>query len=786
MPKKKAKKEFKISKKNLFALAILLILLSAYMFLSFFSYLGTWQTDNIKWIDIFSGSDVSVNNFGGKLGAYLAYNFITGFLGIASFGVPFLLMLYGLRLLKIRTLPLRKTTKVTILLMIWLSLILGYVDLFLADKEFLLGGLYGYSINLWLASFIGNIGVVALWTLVSFLVIINIHEKFWEAIHNLFYSERKNEKKDEENGNNESVVYKKITTEDFKENKKDTSNNVGDFAEEELSADNNDIREGIDVFDSEEDSSSIENEGDPEFEIKIEEEPQIRDGDHITVDTIFDPTQELSGYKFPTIDLLKDYNQNSTVDQNEIQNNKTTIIETLKNYNIEITKITANVGPTVTMYEIKPAPGIKISRIKSLENDIALSLSALGIRIIAPIPGKDTIGIEVPNKNAQIVAMKTLLMSKDFQKFDGELPVVLGKTIDNKIFTFDLASMPHLLVAGATGQGKSVGLNVILASLLYKKHPTQLKFILIDPKQVEFSLYNDLKNHFLATMDEYAEDYVITDTDHTKRVLLSLVTEMELRYNLLKKARVRNIKEYNEKFFNRKLNPQQGHRFLPYIVIVIDEFADLIMMAGKEIEVPIARIAQKARAVGMHMIIATQRPSTNVITGLIKANFPARIAFRVTSNVDSRTILDSPGAEKLIGKGDLLFSKGSGFIRVQCGFLSTEEVEHIVDFIKEQSGLSPFVLPEPEDEEGGSGGKERVSISDLDPLFDEVARYVVESQSGSTSMIQRKFSVGFNRAGKIMDQLEAAKIVGPAINGKPRKVLVNDLYVLEQILNNLR
>jgi S-DNA-T family DNA segregation ATPase FtsK/SpoIIIE len=481
--------------------------------------------------------------------------------------------------------------------------------------------------------------------------------------------------------------------------------------------------------------------------------------------------------------MLKDYKQDITVDENEIKNNKITIVETLKNYNIEIVKITANVGPTVTMYEIKPAAGIKINKIKSLENDIAMSLAALGIRIIAPIPGKDTIGIEVPNKNAQIVGMKSLIASEKFQKMEGELPVVLGKTIQNEIFVFDLADMPHLLVAGATGQGKSVGLNVILASLLYKKHPTQLKFVLIDPKQVEFSLYNDLKNHFLATIDENLEDYIITDTDNAKLALLSLVTEMEDRYRLLKKARVRNIKEYNSKFFNRELNPQNGHRFLPYIVIVIDEFADLIMMAGKEIEIPISRIAQKARAVGMHMIIATQRPSTNVITGLIKANFPARIAFRVTSNVDSRTILDHPGAEKLIGRGDLLFSKGSGFIRLQCGFLDTSEVENIVTFIHQQQGLMPLVLPEPETEEGE---KKDVSLDKLDPLFEEVAYYVVESQSGSTSMIQRKFSVGFNRAGKIMDQLEAAKIVGPAINGKPRKVLVNDTMTLEQILETLK
>ena len=785
MPPKKKHHKFKLNKKYQFTLGIFFLFFSFYLLLAFVSYLFTWQSDNIKWVDIFSGSDIIVNNWGGKLGAYLAYSFITRFLGLASFGFPFLFFISGMRLLKIKLLPLRKTVRITFVLMIWLSLLLGYVDLYLANKEFLIGGLYGYAVNLWLSAFIGHIGVIALWTIVSFFVIVNIHDKFWNYIHSIFYSERVKGVDTDSAGKVVQSAEAELKSDEMMDDEFLLDNEKDEMVQDE---DNDEaVKEELEIVSA----NSETQEGtydEPDFEINVEkEEPEIKNGDHITVDTIFDPTQELSGYKFPTLGLLSDPKNDMAVDRNEIENNKNAIIQTLKNYNIEIDKITANIGPTVTMYEIKPAPGIKISRIKSLENDIALSLAALGIRIIAPIPGKDTIGIEIPNKNAQIVYMKTLLASEKFQKFEGDLPVVLGKTIENKIFTFDLASLPHLLIAGATGQGKSVGLNVILTSLLYKKHPTQMKLVLIDPKQVEFSLYNDLKNHFLATINLDEDDYVITDTEKTKQALLSLVAEMEHRYTLLKKARVRNIKEYNEKFFHRKLNPQQGHRFMPYIVIVIDEFADLIMMAGKEIEVPISRIAQKARAVGIHMIIATQRPSTNVITGLIKANFPARIAFRVTSNVDSRTILDSPGAEKLIGRGDLLFSKGSGFTRVQCGFLATEEVESIVDFIKEQPGLPPFVLPDPVDEEGGGGGSEgKSSLSNLDSLFDEVARYVVESQSGSTSMIQRKFSIGFNRAGKIMDQLEAAKIVGPAINGKPRKVLVNDLYVLEQILNDLR
>jgi len=773
MPSKKDEKTI-LNKKNILVFSTLLIAFSFYLLLALISYLFTWQYDNIKWIEIFSSSDIVVKNITGKLGAYLSYILITRFIGLGAFAIPFITFIIGCKLIKIKILPIRKTLKTTIILALWLSLVLGYLDLYIANKSFLLGGLYGYALNKWLTSFIGHIGTISLIAFISFVILINLHENIWNRIHSYLYrksNEIKIHSEDFEKSNDSIMTDDNASETNINEKDNVTISKEDNIEIEEYKEQTNIKKE-----------NNIHNQ-EPELEINYHtnENNEIKDGDHITIDTIFDPTQELSNYRFPTIDLLNDYSLDSSVDENEIKENKNIITETLKNYNIEIIKITANIGPTVTLYEIKPAAGIKISKIKNLENDIAMSLAALGIRIIAPIPGKNTIGIEVPNKKAQIVGMKSLISSEKFQKSNGDLPVVLGKTIQNEIFLFDLTEMPHLLVAGATGQGKSVGLNVILTSLLYKKHPTQLKLLLIDPKQVEFSLYNDLKNHFLATIDENIDDYIITDTDNAKQALLSMVTEMEFRYQLLKIARVRNIKEYNEKFFKRKLNPEKGHRFLPYIVIVIDEFADLIMMSGKEIEIPLARIAQKARAVGIHMIIATQRPSINVITGLIKANFPARISFRVTSNVDSRTILDQPGAEKLIGKGDLLFSKGSGFTRVQCGFLSTEEVEKIVDFIHEQQGLSPFVLPLPENE----NIKQEISLGDFDDLFKEVAYYVVESQSGSTSMIQRKFSVGFNRAGKIMDQLEAAKIVGPAVNGKPRKVLIKDIETLEQILDNL-
>lgn len=498
----------------------------------------------------------------------------------------------------------------------------------------------------------------------------------------------------------------------------------------------------------------------------------------------YDPTLDLSNYRYPPLELLEEHSSgNPKVTQEELEENKNRIVETLKNYKIEIIKIKATIGPTVTLYEIVPAPGVKISKIKNLEDDIALSLSALGIRIIAPIPGAGTIGIEVPNQNPEVVSMRGIIASKKFQESKYALPVALGRTISNETYTFDLAKMPHLLVAGATGQGKSVGLNAIITSLLYKKHPSQLKFVMVDPKKVELSIYSIIEKHFLAKLPE-EEEAIITETSKVVNTLNSLCIEMDNRYDLLKTAQVRNIKEYNEKFVKRQLNPEHGHKYLPYIVVVVDEFADLIMTAGKEVETPIARIAQLARAVGIHMIIATQRPSTNIITGVIKANFPARIAFKVASMIDSRTILDSPGANQLIGRGDMLISVGSEMTRVQCAFVDTPEVDAITHFISgQQSYPAAFALPEYVPDNDGSGMAD-FDLSSKDPLFEEAARLIVSSQQGSTSSIQRRFSIGYNRAGRIMDQLEAAGIVGPMEGSKPRQVLIQDEYSLEQTLNN--
>ncbi|MCX7985645.1 MAG: DNA translocase FtsK, partial [Bacteroidales bacterium] len=498
----------------------------------------------------------------------------------------------------------------------------------------------------------------------------------------------------------------------------------------------------------------------------------------------YDPKIDLPRYQYPTIDLLEDHKSgNPEVTQEELISNKNKIVETLKNYKIEISHIKATIGPTVTLYEIIPAPGIRISKIKSLEDDIALSLAALGIRIIAPIPGKGTIGIEVPNRNPEIVSMRSVISNKRFLESNADLAIVLGKTISNETYVVDLAKMPHLLVAGATGQGKSVGLNAIITSLLYKKHPSEIKFVLIDPKKVELTPYGRLERHFLAKLPN-TEEPIITDTQKVIYTLNSLTVEMDTRYELLKKAHVRNIKEYNAKFKERRLNPEHGHRFLPYIILIIDEFADLIMTAGREVETPIARLAQLARAVGIHLIIATQRPTTNIITGVIKANFPARIAFRVTSMIDSRTILDAPGANQLVGRGDMLVSTGGDLIRVQCAFIDTPEIERIVDFISQQQGYpSAFILPEAPSESGDALAD--IDLNTRDSLFEEAARLIVLHQQGSTSLIQRKFSIGYNRAGRIMDQLEKAGIVGPADGSKPRQVLIVDEHALEQLLQQL-
>ena len=534
-----------------------------------------------------------------------------------------------------------------------------------------------------------------------------------------------------------------------------------------------------------EDTIQEDRSGEPEFVIEenVQEEEEISNSEELGE---YDPTLDLSRYKAPSFDLLNKYEGNDRqIDMDEQNANKNRIIETLENYGIRISSIKATVGPTITLYEIVPEPGVRISKIRNLEDDIALSLAALGIRIIAPIPGKGTIGIEVPNKDPQIVSMYSVIASKKFQECKFDLPVALGKTITNEIFMVDLAKMPHILVAGATGQGKSVGLNAIITSLLYKKHPAQLKFVLIDPKKVEFNIYANIERHFLAKLPD-GDEAIITDVTKVVQTLNSITKEMDDRYDLLKKAHTRNIKEYNSKFIARRLNPNNGHRYMPYIVVIVDEFGDLIMTAGKEVELPIARIAQLARAVGIHMIIATQRPSTNIITGVIKANFPARIAFKVSSMIDSRTILDCPGANQLIGRGDLLFSQGSDLIRVQSAFVDTPEVEKICEYIGDQESYpTAYLLPEYVGENGESGLTD-VNLKDRDPMFEEAARLIVANQQGSTSLIQRKFSIGYNRAGRIMDQLEAAGIVGPFEGSKARQVLVIDDIHLEQIFESLK
>ncbi|MGL5318029.1 MAG: DNA translocase FtsK, partial [Bacteroidales bacterium] len=529
-------------------------------------------------------------------------------------------------------------------------------------------------------------------------------------------------------------------------------------------------------------AKKVENEPSVEINAANPDENEKFDGD-ITGD--YDPTLDLSRYKYPQADLLHRYDDGETaINEDEQNTNIKRIRETLEHYGITISSIKATVGPTITLYEIVPAPGVRISKIRNLEDDIALSLAALGIRIIAPIPGKGTVGIEVPNKDPQIVSMHSIIASKKFNESKYDLPIALGKTITNEIFMVDLCKMPHVLVAGATGQGKSVGLNAIITSLLYKKHPSQLKFVLVDPKKVEFNIYSMIEKHFLAKLPD-AEEAIITDVTKVVQTLNSITREMDQRYDLLKKAHTRNIKEYNAKFVSRKLNPENGHRYMPYIVVIIDEFGDLIMTAGKEVELPIARIAQLARAVGIHMIIATQRPSTNIITGTIKANFPARVAFRVSSMIDSRTILDCPGANQLIGRGDLLFSQGGDLVRVQCAFIDTPEVEEVAECIGQQQGYpTAFLLPEYEAEPGEGMGQ--IDLNDRDPLFEEAARLIVANQQGSTSLLQRKMSLGYNRAGRIMDQLEACGIVGPFEGSKARQVLVMDETHLEMVLSNLR
>jgi DNA segregation ATPase FtsK/SpoIIIE, S-DNA-T family len=772
-------------------LGVLLIFLSLFMLLAFISYFFTWREDQsfAEFQKVFTGPDIKVENWTGKAGAWLTYTIFDKYgFGIASFGLPFLLFISGLRLFKIRMFPLRKTFRIVIFSMIILSITLGYAEggttLFFSNG---IGGAQGTVVSKFLDALIGRPGTGLLILFLIFVFISFTIKPFisWfnRLILNLFSRKPKTEiigetKADESNlDQNDDTAAVDFDTISAKEDlTKEVSENgvellfekpkVGEDIEKivpELITQENDV-----VLDIEETV--------PEEETNAE--AILREFGP------YDPKLDLSNYKVPIVDLLEDHKSgNPEVTNEELISNKNKIVETLANYKIQIDKIKATIGPTVTLYEIVPAPGIRISKIKSLEDDIALSLAALGIRIIAPIPGRGTIGIEVPNRNPEVVSMKSVIVAKKFQESTFDLAIVLGKTISNETYVVDLTKMPHLLVAGATGQGKSVGLNAIIVSLLYKKHPSELKFVLIDPKKVELTLYSKIEKHFLAKLPD-TEDPIITDTQKVIKTLNSLTIEMDNRYDLLKKAHVRNIKEYNSKFIERRLNPEHGHRFMPYIVLIIDEFADLIMTAGREIETPLARLAQLARAIGIHLIIATQRPTTNIITGVIKANFPVRIAFRVTSMIDSRTILDTNGANQLVGRGDMLISTGNDLIRLQCAFIDIAEIDKITNFISTQATYaSALYLPEvPSD---GIDEFSDVDLNKRDELFDEAAKLIVIHQQGSTSLIQRKFSIGYNRAGRIMDQLEAAGIVGPNEGSKARQVLIVDEMSLEQILNKL-
>lgn len=764
-------------------LGVALIFFGAYLTLSFVSYFFTWKADqSFENGEVLSDAAITVENWSGKSGAKVASFFINKCFGVASFGIPFLLFIIGFRLINIKLLPLRKTFVVTVTGILLASLVLGF--LFKTSGGFLgsgLGGSYGYFITQWLNSIMGIFGTALLLLLAvllyTFFTIQSSVEWFKKFVSSLFSKkERPEQNTQEENTPSENIVPNTAAAE--QESELETNFNVvHPVNNERVNLTDSDVELTIEEHIPREEpvAPRVNNNIEP---LQVAQNLVEELGE-------YDPTLDLRNYKYPPIELLEDHkSENSQVSNEELISNKNKIVETLGNYKIQIDKIKATIGPTVTLYEIVPAPGIRISRIKSLEDDIALSLSALGIRIIAPMPGKGTIGIEVPNLKPEVVSMRSIISSRKFQDSGAEIAIALGKTISNETFVFDLTKMPHLLVAGATGQGKSVGLNAIITSILYKKHPSQLKFVLVDPKKVELTLYSKIERHFLAKLPD-AEEAIITDTQKVIHTLQSLTIEMENRYELLKNAQVRNIKEYNERFLTRRLNPQLGHRYLPYIVVVIDEFADLIMTAGREIETPIARLAQLARAIGIHLIIATQRPTTNIITGVIKANFPARIAFRVSSMIDSRTILDSPGANQLIGRGDLLFAGGSDMTRLQCAFIDIPELERITDHIGSQQGYpTAHELPEFTGEET-SGEAVEVDLRKRDEMFEEAARLVVMHQQGSTSLIQRKFSIGYNRAGRIMDQLEAAGIVGAFEGSKARQVLFVDEQSLEQFLNTL-
>jgi S-DNA-T family DNA segregation ATPase FtsK/SpoIIIE len=791
--KTKKRRKFRLFRDERFKilLALLLVGFSFLLLVSQISYLFTWKSDqSFEWHEAWRNTEIVVDNWAGKTGAFLAKLTMNNWFGLASFAFPFLIALLGLRLIKIRLAHFGRTFIKTLLAVIIISIWLGFFSSESAVLGSGPGGKHGHYMSELLVTLLGNIGAFILLFIISLGLVFYTFEKSLTLVKNylsgylpMLSKITLRNKESEEDPSGMEVE----EDEDMESEEDDDLVFETEFPQTERASEREMFT--VKTVHSEEDMAQEDSLTADEDRVKLTVEENRNSEDEAgTMDNLpltdYDPTLELSAYELPSIDLLEKHDSgDSSVTNEELISNKNKIVETLGHYKIQIDKIKATIGPTVTLYEIVPAPGVRISKIKNLEDDIALNLSALGIRIIAPIPGRGTIGIEVPNQTPEIVSMRSLIASRKFQESDYELAIALGKTISNETYVFDLAKMPHLLVAGATGQGKSVGLNAIIASLLYKKHPAQLKLVLVDPKKVELTLYSKIENHYLAKIPD-SDETIITDTQKVINTLNSLTIEMDQRYDLLKKAQVRNIKEYNKKFIKRHLNPENGHRYMPYIVVVIDEFADLIMTAGREVETPLARLAQLARAIGIHLVIATQRPTTNIITGVIKANFPARIAFRVTSMIDSRTILDTPGANQLIGRGDLLFAPGSDIIRLQCAFIDIPELERITEFIGSQKAYpTPYYLPEYIDE--GSSDILDVDLSKRDGLFNDAARLVVAHQQGSTSLIQRKFSIGYNRAGRIVDQLEAAGIVGPFEGSKARQVLFPDEYSLEQYLNSL-
>ncbi|MFH0894446.1 MAG: DNA translocase FtsK 4TM domain-containing protein [Bacteroidota bacterium] len=764
-----------------------LILMSVYMLVAFTSFIFTWKADFSltagSWKELLSNNTILAHNWLGKFGAIISQLFIYNLFGIASYVLIPLFFTVGLKLfLNIELISIPKLTGYCIAILLTASVIFGYF--FIQPKHLFLCGAFGYHSNLWLTGMVGRLGTFILLLFAVAGLMIAFFNTSFDLLKRLFGKRERDEETEEETMRNRFVGDETEEQEEEDEYEPDGELTV---TEKPVVITSQELQPDLPI-----DLEPV-NTGEVEFTINMPVDSDPFENIEPTAETEkteapmgdYDPTLDLSRYQYPGTDLLTDYGTGSSgVKKEELEANKNRIIKTLNDYGIKISRIAATIGPTVTLYEIVPEAGVKISRIKNLEDDIALSLSALGIRIIAPIPGKGTIGIEVPNQTPETVSIKSVLESEKFVNSTFDLPIALGKTIANEVYVADLAKMPHLLIAGATGQGKSVGLNAVIVSLLYKKHPSQLKFVLVDPKKVEMPLFAKIERHYLAKLPDLDEP-IITDVKQVLKTLTSLCIEMDQRYDLLKAAEVRNIKEYNGKFVSRRLNPNDGHRYLPYIVLVVDEFADLIVTAGREVETPIARLAQLARAVGIHLIIATQRPTTNIITGTIKANFPARIAFRVSSKIDSRTILDSNGADQLIGRGDMLLSTGNDLVRIQCAFIDTPEVCNVAEFIGAQQGYpSALLLPEVVDESGNGEGASYDS-NDRDSMFEDAARCIVMHQQGSTSLLQRKLKLGYNRAGRLIDQLEAAGIVGPFEGSKAREVRIKDEMSLEQLLSSL-